>query len=206
MRKRTTPHGPGRECPGAGSGMRAQAAILAALLVCSAASCSFDYGGGAPSGTEAPSAVFSGYVRSEMTKGAKTFEVRAGRAEYYDRERVIRLQDISFREFDPETGTVKSEGTAERVLYRTDTGDAEMTGRIRMASTAEDAVFETTYLRYNDAAGTLEGKPDGVVMVRIGSGSWIRGAGFMADIAARSFALREGVEGRMGETADEGEQ
>lgn len=173
------------------------------MLVCVSAAglilagCSFDYGDQGPPPEGQPTAVFLDFTRNDVVNGKKSFEVHAEKAEYYDLEKKIVLDNIQFSEFDPKTGTLRTTGESDHVVYNMDSGDAELTGFVRIYSSDEDAVFETDYLKYNGTQKTIEGRLDRNVMVRVGNGSWIRGAGFFADTVTRSFALRDGVEGSM---------
>ena len=169
--------------------------LAAAFLILSG--CSFDYGDQDPSIEGQPTAIFTDFTRSDVVKGKKSFVVSAEKAEYFDQENKIVLTNIAFSEYDTNTGSLRTKGESDRVVYFTESEDAEMTGFVSMYSAEEDAVFETDYLKYNGIHKTLEGRLDRTIMVRMGNGSWIRGAGFFADTVSRSFALRDGVEGRM---------
>ncbi len=172
-------------------------AMVAGLALLFLIGCSFDYGDQGPPPEGQPTAVFVDFFRSDVVNGRRSFEVYAEKAAYFDLEKKIVLENIRFMEYDAETGALRTKGASDHVVYHTDSGDAELSGFVSLYSADEDAVFETDYLRYNGTQKTLEGRLDRSVMVKVGKGSWIRGAGFFADTVARSFALRDGVEGRM---------
>jgi LPS export ABC transporter protein LptC len=180
--------------------------VLAALALLTFLSCSFDYGEQGPPPEGLPTAVFLDFSRSDIVNGRRSFGVRAKKAEYYDAERKIVLDDITFSEYDSQTGALRTEGESAHVVYHSDSGDAELSGFVKLYSSDEDAVFETDFLKYNGTQKTIEGNLDKTVMVKVGNGSWIRGAGFFADTVTRSFALRGGVEGSMVETGNSGSE
>ena len=149
--------------------------VFAALVLLPLASCSFDYGEQGPPPEGQPTAVFLDFTRNDVVNGRKSFGVYAKKAEYYDGERKIVLDDIEFSEYDAQTGALRTQGESDHVVYHSDSGDAELSGFVKLYSSDEDAVFETDYLKYNGTQKTIEGNLDKTVMVKIGNGSWIRG-------------------------------
>lgn len=170
---------------------------LACLLLASLCGfgCSFDYGDQAPPDYEGPAAVFTDYARRSVNSMGTTFEATAEKAEYYDSEKKIELYGVAFSEFDPADGRLRTQGQTDKIVYRSDSGDAEASGFVSIWSADEDVRFETDYLRYSGATKSVEGSTEHRVLVKIGDGSWIRGAGFYGDSQQRSFTLRDGVEG-----------
>lgn len=170
--------------------------LLGVLCGLALGSCSFDYGANGTEGTEElPSAVFHGFVHNIVDQDAKVLEIRAELAESYVESRRMVLRGVSFTEYDRSTGAAVTVGHAERAVVYTDTEDAEFSGSIVIDSSREDALLDAEYLAWDSDAKRLTSRLDRSVSVRRKDGSWIRGAGFSADLRRRSFAFRESVEG-----------
>jgi len=150
---------------------------------------------------EAPYAVFTGYSHTAVVRGSKNFELTAERAELYDKSKKAILSDVSFAEYDPDTGELLSKGTAESAIYHTDTKDAEFSGSVRLESKRQDAILEGEKLSWNDKERRLVGGLDRTVTIGRADGSRVSGAGFEADARRRAFSFRGGVNGTV--SADE---
>lgn len=173
------------------------ALVLSSVLVLFlVTSCSFDYESvNAAPDEEAPSAVFRDFRHTVYMGGAKALSLSAGLAESYDRDGRIVLHDVSFSSYSRGTGELAAEGRAETAVFHSDTQNADFSGSITIRSSLEDASLEAEYLEWKGAEKTLSGGLDRSVSVKRGDGSWLRGAGFIADSRRRSFSFREAVEG-----------
>ncbi len=160
------------------------------------AGCSLDYGFG-PSAErpEAPRLVFRGFTHHVVEGGALIFELVAECAEDYAVSRCTVLSRVSFREFDRSTGGLAIAGRADQAVLYAESGDAELSGNIRIDAWREDALLEAEYLFWDARAKRLESRLDRPVSLRRGDGSWIRGAGFSADARRRAVSFREPTEG-----------
>ncbi|TXT48757.1 MAG: hypothetical protein FD137_917 [Spirochaetes bacterium] len=144
-----------------------------------------------------PTAIFVGFKREEVTKGLVSFYAEAERAEYYQDQNLIIVYKLRFEERGEDGIEILSEGEAEKAVYHEDTGDAELSGYVRLESKAENASFETSDLKYFSATQTLEGGPDTPVIARVGQRLLIKGSGFFASIGESAFTFANGVEGRL---------
>jgi len=190
------------------AGARGSVAILLALVLASA--CSFNYeGANAPGGEELPDAVFHDFDHNVYMGGTKVLSLHAGLAESYDKDGRMVLHDVDFSSYSRGSGALAAEGHAESAVFHSETQDAEFSGSITIRSTQEDASLEAEYLEWKGADKTLSGGLDRSVTVTRGDGSWLRGAGFVADSRRRAFSFREAVEGAfvspVGENADDGD-
>lgn len=151
-------------------------------------------------GTEAekdgsPDAVFTGFSREEVKGGIVTFRAAAERAEYFKDSGTLVVYKASFEDLGKDGGEAEFSGEAEKVVYHEDTGDAELSGFIRLHSREEDASFETSFVTYHAATETIEGKPGEGVVVRVGDKLLLKGMDFFADIGRKAFAFRQGAQG-----------
>lgn len=180
---------------------RLAAALGAALAAACAASCSLGMTEGGKELPEAPYAVFTGYSHTAVVRGARNFVLKAERAELYETGKKAVLAGVSFAEYDPDTGELLSQGTAESAIYHTDTKDAEFSGSVRLESKRQDAVLEGEKLAWIESDKRLVGGLDRTVTIGRADGSRVGGAGFEADSRRRAFSFRGGVTGTIVEEA-----
>ena len=163
----------------------AAAAVLASSLLL--AGCSFDYRStelDEELAEEVPNTVLNGVEHTVMSGDRLTAVLRIDRVEsYHDRDLLI-LSGIHFTEFDGDGGVI-TEAWADRVEYRSKTGDARAEGRVAVSSHREDAHITATGLNWNDAERTLTGDEGAEVVLERGDGSRLAGVGFEADVARR---------------------
>ncbi len=182
---------------------KASAILSIAALVAAAAlllpSCSL--AGYAPKRAEGeeelPTLVFTDYAHTAVVRGKRNFELKAAKAEVYEASKKTVLTDVSFSEYDPDSGELLSLGRADSAIYHTDTKDAEFSGSVRLESKRQDAILQGEYLRWIDKDKRLEGRLDRTVTIARADGSRVSGAGFRAEALKRSFSFRESVEGRI---------
>ena len=176
------------------AGARGAVILLLALVLASA--CSFDYEGArAPGGEELPDAVFHDFSHDVYMAGTRVLSLHAALAESYDKDGRMVLHDVEFSSYSRGSGVLAAEGHAESAIFHSETQDAEFSGSITIRSNQEDASLEAEYLEWKGSDKTLSGGIDRSVTVTRGDGSWLRGAGFVADSRRRSFSFRESVEG-----------
>jgi len=184
--------------------MHVAAAVAAAAAVLISACSLAGYAPKRPeSEEELPTLVFSNYSHTLVVRGRKNFELEASRAEVYETSKKTILSDVSFSEYDPDTGELLSLGRADGAVYHTDTKDAEFSGSVRLESKKQDAVLQGEHLRWIDKDKRLEGRLDRTVTISRADGSRVSGAGFEADARRRSFSFRGSVEGTIEPKADE---
>ncbi len=184
--------------------------VTALMAVLAAAaflpSCSLGMSEEAKEPPEAPYAVFTDYAHTVVVRGARNFELKAEKAELYDKSKRALLSEVSFAEYDPDTGDLISKGTADSAVYHTDTKDAEFEGSVSLESKRQDATLAGERLAWSDKDKRLVGGLDRTVSVGRSDGSWVSGAGFEADVRKRSFSFKESVSGTLaGDKAPGGE-
>ena len=142
-----------------------------------------------------PDAVFMDFSREQVVKGIVTFRASAEKAEYFKDTGTLTVYKAVFQDFGESGGSVQFSGEADKVVWHEDTGDAELSGYVRLYSKAEDASFETGSLKYHHVLDTVEGAEGDTVVVRIGHKLILRGMGFFADIGKKAYAFRQGASG-----------
>lgn len=172
-----------------------RAAFGVLLLSCLNCACSFDYGGEAAGAPDTPNAVFTGFTHTVMIRGARVLEIKADKAESYETDGKTILTGVFFTEFDERTHEAVAEGRADRGVIYTKSENAEFSGSIKLKSQGEDATLKAEYLSWDSGSKTLSSRLDQDVEVRKEDGTWLRGAGFSADMRRRTFVFRDSAEG-----------
>jgi hypothetical protein len=129
-------------------------------------------------------------------------ELKAATAAAYESGNKMVLTDVVFSEYNTSTGELASFGHADKVIYHTDTKEAEFSGSVRLESKSQDAVLEGEYLTWSDKDKRLEGGLESMVKISRSDGSAVSGSGFEAQARSRSFAFRGSVEGRVEESKE----
>ena len=173
--------------------VRVAAALAAALLF----SCSLDYEGakleeGLP--TRLPDTVATGLVHRVVKNSRMVLEVKADRAETWDAQHRTVLDGAAFVEYD-QAGAMAVEGSAGRVVFHTDTEDAEISGRVRVHSAVEEAGIETEALAWKSKPRLLTAPAHDRVIITSDDGSRLEGTGFVGDFRRREFVFTGPVQG-----------
>ena len=169
--------------------------VLPAVLL--VASCSFDYGSNKASSTEEePTAIFTGFVHRVVDQGTVILEIRADRAESFEKGHRTELEGVTFDQYDSK-GALQATGRADSATVWTDTDNAEFRGDILLESKREKALLKAESLTWTDSTKVLEGGLERVVSVERDDGSWVSGAGFRADLRRRAFSFKESSEGKI---------
>ena len=171
----------------------AAAALSASVL----ASCSLDYEGssleeGMPE--RLPDTVATGLVHRVVKNSRTVLELTADRAETWDAQHRTVIDGASFVEYD-QAGTMAVEGSAGRVVFHTDTEDAEISGRVRVYSAREEAGIETEALAWQSKPRLLTAPVHDRVIISSDDGSRLEGTGFVGDFRRREFVFTGPVQG-----------
>lgn len=188
-----------------GTGAPRGALLLGAVLVCilGLAGCSLgDYENKSSTQTELPTAVFNDYSHTVVEKGKTRLVLKAGKAESYEASKKMVLSGVTFTEYDISTGEVDSQGKADKVVYFTDSKDADFSGSVYLESKSQDVILRGEHLHWTDKAKKLESGLENAVTISRGDGSMVSGAGFEAEARTRTFAFQDSVEGFLTEKKD----
>ena len=171
----------------------AAAALSASVL----ASCSLDYEGasleeGMPE--RLPDTVATGLVHRVVKNSRTVLELTADRAETWDAQHRTVIDGASFVEYD-QAGAMAVEGSAGRVVFHTDTEDAEISGRVRVYSALEEAGIETEALAWKSKPRLLTAPVHDRVIISSDNGSRLEGTGFVGDFRRREFVFTGPVQG-----------
>ncbi len=182
----------GERSPRAGAAPAAVAVILAAL-----AGCSFDYEPATVAesfGQEIPDTILENFSQTVVRDGKPQLVLEAGEAKTYGASNRVLLSRARFQEFDS-AGKLSIEGRAERVVFHSDTENAEFSGGIELYSAQDKARLKATALDWDREHRFVRGGPEDAVQVEKDDGSRIEGKGFEADFRSRTIRFGAGVSG-----------
>jgi len=181
--------------------------ILATLACTTVLSCSFDYGNGEGEGYAVPDMVFESVSADRYENAALSVSISAMTLEMYNSDRIWAASDISFVQYASDgSSAVEAEGSAGLLLVN-DGDETYSLGEGVSFHILEDNLFlSANDLRWSKKNRTLSGARSGEVVLSKDDGTLIRGVGFFADTASRTYEFAENVSGRLvpddAETAD----
>ncbi len=172
------------------------AVLLSATLA--AAGCSLNYEAAEipeASAENIPDTVAVGLTH-RIVKGSRlSFQMEAARAETYNNRKQTILTGAHFVEYD-QNGGHATEGSADTVIYHTDTENAEISGSVTVHSAAQKGSISTESLTWENKEKRLTARPEELVVVRKDDGSYISGRGFIGDFRTKIVRFTGSVEGR----------
>jgi LPS export ABC transporter protein LptC len=177
------------------SGVALVCTAVAAGLLCAA--CSLDYQAAIAEEQAAegiPDTVATDLVHRIHRDGRLSLQLEAARAETFNSRNETVLKNAHFIEFDSSGGKA-TEGKAERVIYHSDTENAEISGAVRVYSAAEKGDVSAETLAWKNKEKRLSAPPDERVLIRKDDGSFISGRGFQGDFRTRQVSFSGPVRG-----------
>lgn len=185
--------------------MTGRAALPLLLAAAALAGCSLDYG--AVQADERIADTIPDTVAIEVThkvheKGKLALEFEAGRTETWGAQKKMVLERVRFVQYG-EDSTPATSGEARRVVYHTDTENAEISGSVRVRSESEKAGIDAPALAWESKPKRLTAPAAAVVRITKDDGSSISGTGFSGDFRTREVSFSGPVEGSYVWSGDE---
>jgi len=168
-------------------------------------SCTFDYGESASSEEELPDLVMENveYVRVRSSDPVARFQ--AEYAERYEKQRIMKLQNLTFEQYGERGEEVNTVGRAGNASIDIETGDIFMDSGVRIEVELEDIIIETYQLEWKDEQRTISsGKEDEVNIYR-DNGTSFTGIGLQANARTRIWEFSGNVGGTYIHEDDESE-
>jgi LPS export ABC transporter protein LptC len=178
---------------------RAAALLAAGFLAAGflAAGCSLDYqlADDAKTAEGIPDTVAIGLVHKVHRGGRLSLQLEASRAETYNATNTTILSQAHFVEYDGE-GATATEGKADKVVFHSDTENAEISGSVRVRSSSESGDVSAQSLAWLNKEKKLTAPADDKVTISRDDGTFITGRGFVGDFRSRQVTFSGPVEGR----------
>ena len=157
--------------------------------------CTFDYGESEASDKELPDLVMENveYVRVRSTDPIARFQ--AERAERYEKQGVMKLQNFIFEQYGERGEEVNALGKAGYASVDINTSDIFMDNGVRIEVDAEDIIIETNQLEWRDEPRTLSTGEGDEVIISQENGTSFTGIGLRADARRRTWEFVGNVGG-----------
>ena len=170
------------------------AAACAAVLLCG---CSLNYEEAAAEEQAAagiPDTVAHGVVHRVNKLGKLSLQMEASLAETFNSTNTTVLTNAHFVEYDS-NGNNATEGSARKVIYHSDTENAEISGSVKVHSALEKGSVSAESLSWVNKEKRLAAPPDERVYLKKDDGSFISGTGFVGDFRTRQVTFSGPVKG-----------
>jgi LPS export ABC transporter protein LptC len=141
-----------------------------------------------------PDTVAIGLVHKIHKDGRLSLELEAARAETFNADKTTVLSTARFVEYDRK-GEKATEGRAAKVVFHTDTENAEISGNVRVHSSVEKGEVTAASLAWENKTKRLTAPPGEQVHISKDDGSFISGSGFVGDFKTRQLTFAGPVEG-----------
>lgn len=159
-------------------------------------SCSLDYSDANLVETlskEIPNTIIYKYETVEVQSGSPVLQIEADKAEFYNGKEQTLLTNVSFSNFKDDE--INNQGRSDYAILDMKSGDAEMTGSIKITSQKDNSSLSAESLSWIDDEKKLSSKPQETVIVIDKEGSYIQGSGFSADINRKTILFENEIEG-----------
>jgi LPS export ABC transporter protein LptC len=177
--------------------LEAALAAVATAAILGLAGCSFNYEPATVAesfGEAIPDTILENFSQTVVRDGRPELVLQAGEAKTYSASNRVVLSRARFQEYDS-TGKLSIEGEAARVVFHSDTENAEFSGGIDLYSAQDKARLKATALDWDREHRSVRGAPQDAVHVEKDDGSRIEGRGFEADFRTRTIRFGAGVSG-----------
>jgi LPS export ABC transporter protein LptC len=157
--------------------------ILTSLLFI--LSCSFDYGETESSEIELPNLIMENVEYVRVRSADPVARIQAERVERYERQRLMKMQNFSFEQYEDRGEEINIFGKAGSASFNTTSGDIFMDGGVRLEIESEDIIIETNQIEWKDEQKILTSGEEDEVNIFQQNGSSITGVGLRIDIRRR---------------------
>ena len=180
--------------------------IICILFFLITLSCTFDYGELEPSERELPDLVMVNVEYIRVRSADPIAKVQAERAERYEKQGVMKLENFTFEQYGDKGHEVNTQGGAGNASVDINSGDITMTNGVRLEVESEDIVIETSQLDWKDETHILSTGAEDEVDIYRENGTHFTGTGLTANARSRSFEFSGGVGGSYIQEDDESEE
>jgi len=178
--------------------MRRAPGVLAAVAgILALAGCSMDYRAtevAEKAAAGVPDTVATGIVHKIFKNGHLSFVLEASQAQTFNSQKETIITNASFEEMD-DKGKVVTNGQAGRIVYHSDTENAEISGQVSVHSASEKAQVTADSLSWENKEKRLSAPTGEMVTVKKDDGSFLQGTGFVGDFRTRQVTYTGRVEG-----------
>jgi len=175
------------------------------FLFLSAVSCSFNYGESESSGIELPDLVMENVEYVRVRSADPIARIQAERAERYEKQGVMKLQQFSFEQYGNRGEEINSSGSGGNAEVNINSGDIFMDNGVRLEVASEDIIIETFQLEWKDEPRVFSTGEDNNVYIFRQNGTSFIGTGLSADARRRTWEFTGAASGTYIQDDDEEE-
>ena len=169
--------------------------ILLLALITLLASCTFDYGETEASGRELPDMIMENVEYVRVRSADPLARIQAERAERYEKQGLMILQNFSFQQYGERGEEVNAYGSAGNAEVKLDTSDVIMNMGVRIEVESEDIIIETNQLEWKDEPRLLYTGDGDKVFIFQNNGTGFSGIGLNVDTRKRLWEFKGNVDG-----------
>jgi len=158
-------------------------------------SCTFDYGESETSERDIPDLVMLNVDYIRVRSADPIARVQAERAERYEKQGVMKLQNFSFEQYGDKGKEVNTQGSAGYANVDINSGDIQMSNGVKLEVESEDIIIETNKLEWKDEQHTLSTGTEDDVDIYQKNGTHFFGTGLTADARRRTYEFNSNVSG-----------
>ena len=175
--------------------MKKPAVILFSILTILFSACTFDYGQSSSTDRDTPDLVMKNVEYIRMRSADPIARFTAERAERYEKQGVMKVQNFSFEQYGEKGEEVNAFGRAGHASIDIETGDVIMDNHVRLEVESEDIILETYQLEWKDEPRTLTSGENDEVIIFQENGTNFTGIGLWVEARTRSYQFSGHVSG-----------
>ena len=167
------------------------------------AGCTFNYGETEALEEEPPDLIMENVEYVRVVSADPIAKVQAERAERYEKQGVMKLQNFTFEQYGNKGTDVNAYGTAGNASVDINTSDIFMDNSVKITVDSEDIIIETYQLEWKDAPRLLSTGENDEVTISQSKGTNFKGRGLSADARRRAWEFNGSVGGTYIQDDDE---
>lgn len=180
--------------------------ILAAMAACTFASCSFNYGNVDGKDDLVPEMVLETVTANRYEDAALSVVFSANTLEMYRSDRLWAADSVSFIQYaSGDSQEIEARGGAGLLLVNDADEIYTLGAGVTFEFLSDNLFVSANDLRWSKKERTLSGTRSGEVVISKDDGTLVRGIGFFADTASRTYEFSENVSGVLVSDATAGE-
>ncbi|MCL2209393.1 MAG: LPS export ABC transporter periplasmic protein LptC [Treponema sp.] len=159
------------------------------------AGCTFDYGGKGSEEDALPEIVMVNVEYVRVRSAGPLARIQAERFERYEKQSMMKMQEVTFEQYSENGEKVNIYGTAGRASLNIESGDIFMDDNVNLEIKSEDIILETYQLEWQDESKNLySGENDDVFIFRE-NGTKFTGTGLHANTRTRMWEFLANARG-----------
>jgi len=175
--------------------MKKNVTCFCCILILAVSSCTFDYGETEPSDINMPDLVMENVEYVRVRSADPIARIQAERAERYEKQGIMKLQQFSFEQYGERGEEINSSGSGGNAEININSGDIFMDNGVRLEVESEDIIIETFQLEWKDESRIFSTGEDNNVYIFRQNGTSFMGTGLSADARRRTWEFAGEVSG-----------